>query len=81
MQATSLSRYINHLSSDEKLKALELLQVRCAVQQLKGQPIPTELVKYAVAKLQGQSASVPQGYKPHPQHRNGKVEVKYATEL
>jgi len=81
MQATGLSRYINHLSSDEKLKALELLQTKLAVQQLKGKPIPEQLVRLAISKLQGQPTPIPSGYKPNRQHRNGKVEVHHVSDI
>jgi hypothetical protein len=75
MQATGITRTINHMTSDERLKALEQLQLKCAIQQLKGIPIPKHLVDFTISRLQGHSTPTPPGYHSVHHHRNGKVEI------
>jgi hypothetical protein len=58
--------------------AIEQLQVKCAVQQLKGIPIPTQLVAFTLSRLKGEHTPVPAGYSSTHHHRNGKVEIYYA---
>jgi len=76
VKATGITRMINQLSPEQQARALELIQIKSAINQLSNKPVP-KLASYAKAKLTNPASPVapPPGFGSPHHYRNSPVRI------